>query len=89
MYGCFRGGSFQPLTHLSASDDFELWDLRLGRHGDLAQDFGCGLRCPHNASNCQCVQFNKILDGYLRLRKNDCTKSMQRAARIPLVTSTR
>jgi hypothetical protein len=25
--------------------------LRLGRRGDLAQDFGCGLRRPQNASS--------------------------------------
>ncbi len=50
-YVRFRGGSFQPLTHLSASDTIESVRRRspAPRHSVLrvAQDFACGLPLLH------------------------------------------
>ena len=43
-YVRFRGGSFQPLTHLSAPDDFRFWDPSRKQR---AQDFGSGLPLLH------------------------------------------
>jgi catechol 2,3-dioxygenase-like lactoylglutathione lyase family enzyme len=78
-YVRFRGGSFQPLTHLSASDDCRYSDLR--SFAQSAQDFGSGLPLRSGPLDEPC--------SLRRLRKNNCTSSAQRPASTPPVTSMR
>ncbi len=54
----FRGGSFQPLTHLSASAATNCGSFDSVACCDLAQDFGCGLGRPQSASTFEAARFN-------------------------------
>src|ERR1700758_3013926 len=58
-YVRFRGGSFQPLTHLSASDNSDTSNIGPSLYN--AQDFGSGLPLrsrPLNASTFEADPFN-------------------------------
>src|ERR1700756_4749198 len=77
-YVRFRGGSFQPLTHLSASDKSSV-DTLLARSWTAA---------PRSLAHQRCRQRRSKLRLYARrFLKNVCSNSALRPAKTPLLTS--